>query len=105
MAKALDPFRFVLIAVAGWMNQRQLQLTEYLREENRALREQLVLDRGTRDMLPGHPCTDHLVRPRLLALQKKEFGCVPSTIASGTLFLAHIVAQSTFFSPMASWLM
>ena len=41
MAKALDPFRFVLIAVAGWMNQRQLQVIEYLREENRVLREQL----------------------------------------------------------------
>jgi len=42
MAKALDPFRFVLIAVAGWMNQRQLQVIEYLREENRVLREQLA---------------------------------------------------------------
>jgi len=41
MAKSLDPFRFVLLAVAGWMNQRQLQVIEYLREENRVLREQL----------------------------------------------------------------
>jgi hypothetical protein len=39
--KALDPFRFVLLAVAGWMNQQQLQMIEYLREENRVLREQL----------------------------------------------------------------
>jgi putative transposase len=31
----------VLIAVAGWMNQRQLQRIDYLREENRVLREQL----------------------------------------------------------------
>jgi putative transposase len=37
----LDPFRFVLIAVSGWMNQRQLQVIDYLREENRVLREQL----------------------------------------------------------------
>jgi hypothetical protein len=36
-----DPFRFVLISVAGWMNQRQLQMIEYLREENHVLREQL----------------------------------------------------------------
>jgi hypothetical protein len=35
------PFRFVLIAVAGWMNDRQLQMIEYLREESRVLREQL----------------------------------------------------------------
>jgi putative transposase len=31
----------VLIAVAGWMNQRQLEIIDYLREENRVLREQL----------------------------------------------------------------
>ena len=37
----LDPFRLVLIAVSGWMNQRQLQVIDYLREENRILREQL----------------------------------------------------------------
>jgi hypothetical protein len=41
MSKPLDPFRFVLIAVAGWMNQHQLHVIDYLREENRVLREQL----------------------------------------------------------------
>ena len=41
MPRVLDPFRFVLIAVAGWMNQRQLHIIDYLREENRVLREQL----------------------------------------------------------------
>ena len=41
MTRVLDPFRFVLIAVAGWMNQHQLQMIEYLREENRVLREQV----------------------------------------------------------------
>jgi hypothetical protein len=39
--RVLDPFRFLLIAVSGWMNHRQLQVIEYLREENRVLREQL----------------------------------------------------------------
>ena len=38
---ALDPFRFVLISIAGWMNQQQQQAIEYLREENKVLREQL----------------------------------------------------------------
>ena len=37
----LDPFEFLLVSVAGWMNQRQQQAIEYLREENRVLREQL----------------------------------------------------------------
>jgi putative transposase len=41
MTKSLDPFRFLLIAVSGWMNQQQLQLIDYFREENRVLREQL----------------------------------------------------------------
>ncbi len=40
-AKSPGSFQFVLIAVAGWMNQRQLQIIDYLREENRVLREQL----------------------------------------------------------------
>lgn len=37
----LDAFRFVLISIAGWMNQQQQQAIEYLREENKVLREQL----------------------------------------------------------------
>ena len=41
MLRALDPFRLLLIAVAGWMNQHQLLVIDYLREENRILREQL----------------------------------------------------------------
>src|SRR5436305_14391090 len=41
MPRMLDPLQFVLVAVAGWMNQRQQQTIEYLREENRVLREQL----------------------------------------------------------------
>ena len=39
--EALNPFQFVVIALAGWMNQRQQNVIEYLREENRVLREQL----------------------------------------------------------------
>src|SRR5438309_6237753 len=33
MPRVLDPIQFVLIALAGWMNQRQLQMIEYLREQ------------------------------------------------------------------------
>jgi len=33
MSRALDTFRFVLIAVAVWMNQHQLQIIDYLRED------------------------------------------------------------------------
>src|ERR671938_351301 len=41
MPRMLDPFQFLLVTVAGWMNQRQQQAIEYLREENLVLREQL----------------------------------------------------------------
>jgi hypothetical protein len=41
MPWALDPFRFLLIATACGMNQRHLQMIDYLGEENRVLREQL----------------------------------------------------------------
>src|SRR5678815_3529532 len=40
MPRVLDPLRFLVISVAGWMNQSQLQMINYLREENRVLREQ-----------------------------------------------------------------
>jgi putative transposase len=41
MRLALDPFRLLLISLAGWLNQRQQDVIEYLQEENRVLREQL----------------------------------------------------------------
>ena len=41
MKRVFNPFHFVLIALAGWMNHRQYQLIDYLREENRVLREHL----------------------------------------------------------------
>jgi hypothetical protein len=41
MPRSLDPFQFLLVAVAGGMNRHQQRTIEYLREENRVLREQL----------------------------------------------------------------
>ena len=35
MPNALNPFRFLVIVLAGWMNQKQQHAIEYLREENR----------------------------------------------------------------------
>jgi hypothetical protein len=39
MRAILDPFSFVVISIAGWMNQHQRHAIEYLIEENRVLRE------------------------------------------------------------------
>jgi hypothetical protein len=33
MPRPLDPFRLLLVVVAGWMNQEQQHIIEYLREE------------------------------------------------------------------------
>ena len=41
MHLAFDPFRLLLISLAGWLNERQQDVIEYLQEENRVLREQL----------------------------------------------------------------
>ena len=41
MTLAFDPFRLLLISLAGWLNQRQQEALDYLQEENRVLREQL----------------------------------------------------------------
>jgi hypothetical protein len=45
MPRTLDPFRFLLVAVARWMNQPQQQAIEYLQEENRIFRAQLGSNR------------------------------------------------------------
>ena len=41
----MDPVRFILICLAGWMNRNQQDVIEYLREEVRVLREHLGLKR------------------------------------------------------------
>ena len=39
--RPLDPLRFVLTGLAGWVNEHQRGVIDYLQEENRALRERL----------------------------------------------------------------
>jgi hypothetical protein len=41
MSVTLDPFRLLLISLAGWVNQHQREVIDYLVEENCVLREQL----------------------------------------------------------------
>src|SRR6266568_9565986 len=41
MQARLDPFSFLIVSIAGWMNQRQHRVIEYLIEENRVFREQM----------------------------------------------------------------
>ena len=41
MRAGLDPFSFLVVSMAGWLNQKQQQVIDYLVEENRVLREQI----------------------------------------------------------------
>src|ERR1700704_6765276 len=38
---SVAPLQFLLLVFAGWVNRRQVEILEYLQEENRVLREQL----------------------------------------------------------------
>jgi len=41
MPSPSHPLHFVLVALAGWINQQQRDVIDYLQEENRVLREQI----------------------------------------------------------------
>ena len=41
VSMTFTPWQFIAVAVAGWMNRQQQEVIEYLREENRILREKL----------------------------------------------------------------
>jgi hypothetical protein len=41
MHALFNQFSFLVVSIAGWMNQHQQQVIEYLMEENRVLREQM----------------------------------------------------------------
>src|SRR3954462_11770216 len=90
MPKVLDPIQFVLIALAGWMNQRQLQMIEYLREENRVLREQLG-DRRVR----FHDDQRRRLAAKAKGLGRRRLAEVATLVTPDTLLAWHrkLIAQ------------
>src|SRR5215468_10817175 len=64
MRTGFDPFSFLILSIAGWLNQRQQHVIEYLVEENRVLRQQI----GSRRLL----FTDD--QRRRLAVKAKKLG-------------------------------
>jgi putative transposase len=86
----LDPFQLLLVAVAGWMNQRQQQAIEYLREENRVLREQLG-DRRVR----FNDDQRHRLAVRAKGLGRKLLAEVASLVTPDTPLAWHrkLIAQ------------
>jgi len=53
MRAGLDPFSFLVVCVAGWLNQKQQRVIDYLVEENRVLREQIGQRRLDSTMISG----------------------------------------------------
>jgi len=53
MRAGLDPFSFLVVSMAGWLNQKQQQVIDYLVEENRVLREQIGSRRLRSTMISG----------------------------------------------------
>jgi putative transposase len=88
--RVLDPFRFMLIAVSGWMNHSQLQVNEYLPEENRVLREQLG---GRRVRLNDNQRRRLAVKAKVLG--RKVLAEVASIVTPETLLAWHrkLIAQ------------
>lgn len=41
----IEAMRFLIVWMAGWINSRQLEVIDFLREENRVLREQACAER------------------------------------------------------------
>src|SRR5262249_5559164 len=84
MQAGLDPFTFLIVSIAGWMNQRQQQVIEYLMEENRVLREQI----GNRRMrfTDNQRCRLAVKAERL---NRKVLAQVPPIVPQETLLAWH----------------
>jgi putative transposase len=52
MSPPFRPLQLLLVIFAGWVNRQQLEVIEYLQEENRVLKERLG-GRRIRFTLPG----------------------------------------------------
>src|ERR1700757_2750328 len=95
----LDPFPFLLVSIAGWMNQGQQQVIEYLREENRVLREQL----GHRRLRLNDDQRRRLA-VRAKRLDRKLLAEVATLVTPATLWAWHrkLIAQKIRW-PRQAW--
>ena len=84
MRSVLDPFQVVVIAIAGWMNQHQHHVIEYLLEDNRVLREQS----GSRRMRFNDDQRRRLA-VKAKTLGRKLLARVATIVTPETLFAWH----------------
>jgi hypothetical protein len=92
MRARLDPFWFLVISMAGWLNQKQQQVIDYLVEENRVLREQIGCRR-----LPFNNDQRRRLAAKAKRFGRKVLAQVATVVTSQTLLAWHrkLIAQST----------
>src|SRR5436190_22202097 len=84
MHACLNPFSFLVVSVAGWMNQHQQHVVEYLTEENLVLREQMW-NRRMR-FTDNQRCR---LAARAKKLSRKTPGQVATIVTPATLLAWH----------------
>ena len=84
MVPLWHPIRFLLIALAGGINQQQRDVIDYLQEENRVLREQLGSRRlrFTNDQRSRLAGKAHILGRRVLVELRSIV--TPDTLLAGT---------------------
>src|SRR5215468_1084125 len=91
MSVSLDPFSFLVTAIAGWMSRHQQEVIAYLVEENRVLREQM----GNRRLKLNDEQRRRLAA-KAKKLGRKTLGQVATIAAPETLLRWHgkLIAQN-----------
>jgi len=78
----MDPLRFVLLCLAGWINRQQQDAISYLKEEVSVLKEQL----GSK-------------RPRFTDIQRRRLAAKARKLSFGKLKeIASVVTPQTLFA-------
>src|SRR5262245_16974271 len=84
MHTVFDPFSFLVVSIAGWMNQHQQRVIDYLIEENRVLREQI----GARRMRFNDDQRRRLAR-KAKKLSRRLLSQVATIVTPETLLAWH----------------
>jgi len=84
MAAVLQPWQILVTALAGWITPQQDAVIEYLREENRVLREQLKQRR-----LRLTDCRRHRLAAKGTLLARKVPGQVATIVTPDTILAWH----------------
>ena len=95
MPKSISPLHFLLFTFASWTNRHQQSVIDYLREENRVLREQLG---GRRLRLTDNQRRRLAVKGKLLG--RKLLGKVAGIVTPDTILAWHrrLIAKKWDFS-------